>query len=94
MPNSQTKAGGPSIADGAARGAPPLQVPLHRGSSVPIFRQIYSAAREAILCGHFPPGSRLPASRALAEELGVARTTVVLAYEHLESEGYLVGRGS
>jgi GntR family transcriptional regulator/MocR family aminotransferase len=55
-------------------------------------RRLYEALREAILAGRLLPGTRLPATRALAEELGVARQTVVLVYERLLSEGYAVGR--
>jgi GntR family transcriptional regulator/MocR family aminotransferase len=61
---------------------------------VPLQRQIYSALRQAILSGRLRPGSRVPASRTLAGDLGVSRTTVVLAYESLETEGYITGRGS
>ncbi len=46
----------------------------------------------AILDGHIPPDSPLPSSRELARKLRIARNTVVLAYQHLISEGYLVSR--
>jgi GntR family transcriptional regulator/MocR family aminotransferase len=46
----------------------------------------------AILSGHLPPGSPAPSSRQLSESLGVARNTVVFAYQQLVSEGYLVSR--
>ncbi len=46
----------------------------------------------AILDGHLPPGSPVPSGRKLAQQLKVARNTVVLAYEHLVDEGYLVSR--
>lgn len=47
---------------------------------------------EAIIAGIFPAGKRLPSSRKLAEQLGVARNTVVLVYEQLIDEGYVVSR--
>ena len=47
---------------------------------------------EAIVGGVFPVGKRLPSSRKLAEQLGVARNTVVLVYEQLIDEGYVVSR--
>jgi len=47
---------------------------------------------EAITAGIFPVGKRLPSSRKLAEQLGVARNTVVLVYEQLIEEGYVVSR--
>jgi GntR family transcriptional regulator/MocR family aminotransferase len=50
------------------------------------------ALREAILGGRLAPGARLPSTRALANDLGLARGTVVEAYEQLAVEGYLVTR--
>jgi GntR family transcriptional regulator / MocR family aminotransferase len=65
------------------------------GSSSPLRRQIYERLREAILGGQYPPGSRLPSSRALAQEMGVSRNTVLAAFEQLYAEGYVEGhRGS
>jgi GntR family transcriptional regulator / MocR family aminotransferase len=55
-------------------------------------RQIYRAVRGAILEGVLQPGTRLPSSRALAEDLRVSRTTTLLAYEQLLAEGYLETR--
>jgi GntR family transcriptional regulator / MocR family aminotransferase len=46
----------------------------------------------AILDGQMPPGVALPSSREMAEQLGVARNTVVLAYQQLANEGYLLSR--
>src|SRR3546814_17956335 len=46
----------------------------------------------AILSGHLPPGSPLPSSRLLSTSLGIARNTVVFAYQQLSSEGYLDSR--
>ncbi len=57
-------------------------------------RQVYATIREAILTGRLKPGARLPPSRALAEDLAVSRTTIVLAYELLETEGFIDGKGS
>ena len=53
---------------------------------------VFDRLRQGILAGTLPPGARLPPTRALAEELGVARQTVVLAYERLASEGYVRAR--
>jgi GntR family transcriptional regulator/MocR family aminotransferase len=47
------------------------------------------ALREAVRGGRLPPGSRLPATRALAAQLGVSRGVVVEAYAQLAAEGYL-----
>ena len=43
----------------------------------------------AILDGQLPAGVPVPSSREMAEQLGVARNTVVLAYQQLADEGYL-----
>jgi GntR family transcriptional regulator / MocR family aminotransferase len=53
---------------------------------------VFDRLRQGILAGTLPSGARLPPTRALAEELGVARQTVVLAYERLASEGYVRAR--
>ena len=55
-------------------------------------QQIYQALRRAVLAGQLAPGTRLPATRALAHELGVSRNTVLLAYDLLLAEGYTVGQ--
>ena len=48
--------------------------------------------RAAIRSGRLAAGTRLPSSRALADDLGLARTTVMEAYSQLQAEGYLVTR--
>ncbi len=50
------------------------------------------ALREAILSGRLATGTKLPSTRVLAHDLGLARGTVVEAYEQLAVEGYLVTR--
>jgi len=69
-----------------------VHVAVDPESGVPLYRQVYEALREAILSGRLARGARLPSSRALAGDLGVARNTVLQAYEQLRSEGYLLGR--
>lgn len=54
--------------------------------------QIREMLVSAILDGHIPPGAHLPSSREMAEQLEVARNTVVLAYQQLSDEGYLISR--
>lgn len=54
--------------------------------------QLRSALLNAIRLGHLPAGTRLPASRVLAQELGVSRGVVVEAYEQLAAEGFLATR--
>lgn len=54
--------------------------------------QIYFCIRRSIVAGLLPTDSRLPSTRSLAVDLGVSRTTVLLAFEQLKAEGYLVPR--
>ena len=58
----------------------------------PLYAQLYRALRSQILEGSLPPGTRVSATRALATELGLSRNVVMLAYEQLLAEGYLVAR--
>ena len=65
--------------------------------SGPVYRQIAGAIEEAIERGRIPSGARLPAIRALAQQLEVNRDTVALAYESLAGAGLVesaVGRGT
>lgn len=55
-----------------------------------VARRIVAAIKQGIHSGVHPPGSRLPATRVLATEWGVSRTTVTAAYGQLIAEGYLV----
>lgn len=55
-------------------------------------QQLYSRVRDLILSGELSGGVRMPSSRVLAEELGIARNTVAAAFEQLQSEGYLVSK--
>jgi len=55
-------------------------------------RRAEHALRAAVVCGRLAPGTRLPATRALAAQLGVSRGVVVEAYAQLAAEGYLVTR--
>ncbi|NMO55844.1 PLP-dependent aminotransferase family protein [Actinoplanes sp. TBRC 11911] len=53
---------------------------------------VYRALREAIVDGRLPVGERVPPTRVLAADLGVARGSVAIAYERLVAEGYLTAR--
>lgn len=69
-----------------------LAIPLFRDGE-PLFRQVYGGLREAILSGTLRSGDRLPSTRDLAEQLGISRTVVLLAYDQLLAEGFAAGRG-
>ena len=58
----------------------------------PLYRWLYEELRSAILAGHLRPGGRLPATRELAAQYGLARPTIVTAFEQLKSEGYVEGK--
>lgn len=72
--------------------APILSLSIDRGDGGPAYMQLYGQLRGLILSGRLGPRDRLPATRALAAELGLSRGTVVAAYEQLASEGYIDGR--
>ena len=72
---------------------PQYLIVLKHESKAPIYIQIYQRFREAILGGLLQPGDRVPSLRSLADELGVARGTVEVAYEMLTGEGYFITQG-
>lgn len=59
-----------------------------RQTSATLFDQI----RDAITTARLAPGDRLPTSRDLAAELGVARSTIATVYAHLIGEGFVEAR--
>src|SRR5512147_2398258 len=69
----------------------PLVIPLSKRGE-PLSRQLYLWFRNAALTGTLAAGERLPSSRELADQLGISRTVVILAYEQLLAEGFVVGR--
>src|SRR5277367_3989808 len=73
--------------------------PLHLQpeSHIPLYIQLRDQLRAMVYAGELRPGDRIPASRELAGQLGVHRTTIANAYADLESEGLIqghVGRGT
>ncbi|MGW2641400.1 MocR-like pyridoxine biosynthesis transcription factor PdxR [Streptomyces sp. NPDC001348] len=55
-------------------------------------RGLTDALRDAVRTGRLAPGTRLPSSRTLAADLGIARNTVADAYGDLVAEGWLTAR--
>lgn len=81
----------------ASSGIPFSAVVFDGGADAPRYRQLYAHIRDLILSGAMPAGVRLPSSRELAAELGVARNTVIAAYELLIDEQFVesaAGRGT
>ena len=74
-----------------------LGILLRPGSGTPLYQQLFDQIAERVRSGAWPAGYRLPATRALAHQLGTHRNTVVRAYEELVAAGFLesaVGRGT
>src|SRR5258708_5830982 len=68
-----------------------------RSAEAPATRWLYESLRAAILEGRLGLGSRLPTTRELSQQYGLARGTVVTAFENLKAEGYVnatVGSGT
>jgi len=55
-------------------------------------RSLEEALRAAVVDGRLAPGTRLPATRALASDLGLSRTTVAAVFAQLTAEGWLTAR--
>ncbi|MEV0186222.1 PLP-dependent aminotransferase family protein [Streptomyces sp. NPDC050625] len=72
----------------AALGISPDAIQAGRG----VRRELANAIRGAVRTGGLPPGTRLPSSRRLAADLGLARNTVADAYADLVAEGWLTAR--
>ncbi len=70
----------------------PAALALDSSSGSSMYRQLYDKLRTAILEGRLRAGAKLPSTRSLAEELAIARNTVMSAYEQLLAEGYLEGK--
>ncbi|MFE7441474.1 PLP-dependent aminotransferase family protein [Streptomyces chartreusis] len=68
-------------------------VDLHLEPAGPGLRRgLTDALREAVRTARLAPGTRLPSSRSLAADLGIARNTVAEAYAELVAEGWLTAR--
>lgn len=80
--SSRRRAGGPDF----------LQLDIGQAPPRGVTTWLTAALRTAITDGRLTPGSRLPATRTLAEDLGIARGVVVEAYERLGDEGLVDGR--
>ncbi|MFD9910866.1 PLP-dependent aminotransferase family protein [Streptomyces sp. NPDC059063] len=84
---------------GGAAGAGGWSVDLHlhldakgAGPRSGVRKSLTDALREAVRGGRLAPGTRLPSSRTLAADLGIARNTVADAYADLVAEGWLTAR--
>src|ERR1700761_9177154 len=69
-----------------------LSVLLDRSRPESLATQMADQIREAIRCARIAPGTRLPSSRRLSEQLEISRNTAVRAYDELLMEGIIEAR--
>ncbi len=62
---------------------------ISNASGKPIYEQIYTQVKNAILSGALSPGDALPSIRALAKDLRISVITTTRAYEELERDGFI-----
>ena len=97
--DSQFRNGHCQLGEGAGN-LPGMNMPeirLDSADTAPLYRQVEETLAAAIEDGRLGPGDRLPSERALADQLGVSRTTTVTAYRELEARGLVrgsTGRGT
>ena len=74
-----------------------MKIIINNSSMQPIYEQIISQIKSAIMCGELKEEQALPSVRTLAKELKVSALTVKKAYDALDEEGFIVtvhGKGS
>ena len=74
-----------------------MNIIIRNEGDPPIYEQIVTQVKGAILTGELAAGEALPSMRLLARELRISLITTKRAYEELEREGFVVtvpGRGS
>ena len=75
----------------------PMNIIISNANDKPIYEQITTQVKNAILSGELHPGEGLPSIRALAKDLRVSVITTKRAYDELEAEGFIrtmPGKGS
>ncbi|MEL6616481.1 MAG: PLP-dependent aminotransferase family protein, partial [Bacteroidota bacterium] len=73
--------------------SPALDLPLSPAPGpAPTYERLATRLRDLVMTGHLASGVRLPASRVLARDVGVSRTTVEEAYARLWEEGFITRR--
>ncbi len=74
-----------------------MNIIIRNTGEAPIYEQIVTQVKNAILSGELAQGEALPSIRLLAKELRISVITTKRAYEELEREGFIVtmsGKGS
>ena len=74
-----------------------MEVVISNSSDKPIYEQIASQVRAAIMAGELGAGDQLPSIRSLAADLRISAITTKRAYADLERQGFIAtvpGKGS
>ena len=74
-----------------------MDIILSNSSGKPIYEQISSQIKNAIITGQLKEGEALPSMRLLAKELRISVITTKRSYEDLERDGFIetvAGKGS
>lgn len=66
-----------------------MNIIISNTNNRPIYEQIYSQIKAAILSGELPEGELLPSIRSLAKDLRISVITTKRAYDELEKDGYI-----
>lgn len=66
-----------------------MNIFISNASNQPIYEQIYTQLKNAIISGEIPEGEALPSIRALAKDLRISVITTKRAYDELERDGYI-----
>lgn len=67
-----------------------LLAPLETHGAQTLQQQLFQRIKQAILTGKLAAGTRLPATRQLALDLGVSRNTVMAVWSQLQAEGFII----
>ena len=67
-----------------------MHIIINNSSQQPIYEQIVESIKAMIMSGELGEDTMLPSVRALARDLKISALTVKKAYDHLESEGFIV----
>lgn len=62
---------------------------LEKENAKPLYEQLYSGIKNAIIQKQIEVGTKLPSKRKLAEFLNISQTTIEIAYSQLLAEGYI-----
>lgn len=70
-----------------------MQLRVDPALPLPVYEQIRAQVARLAVSGQTSEGTRLPTIRQLASDLGISKGTVERAYDLLESDGVVEGRG-